>query len=142
MIQRVHYKEILKNKEILAEYAKDCLVDGYEPQEKIYEAMDKAGMLYCMGAYIEGELVGFASLVVSIMPHNGKKIAAIESIFALPEYRKYGIGFHLVRAARDEAKKLGCEWIVYLPRIGSAFDKILENMDSCIKTHVQYTERL
>lgn len=142
MIERVHYKEILKNKAILAEYAKDCLMDVYDPQEQIYEAMDKAGMLHCLGVYKGGQLVGFASLVVSIMPHNGKKIAAVESVFALPEYRKYGVGLYLVRAARDKAKELGCDLVAYTPRLGSALDKILEHSDSCIKTHVQYTEWL
>ena len=142
MIQRVNYKEILNDKEILEEYAKDCLVDGYEPQEQIYEAMDKSGMLYCLGAYIEGKLVGFVSIVVSIMPHNGKKMAVGESIFALPEFRKYGVGLHLIQKARDLAKEAGCELIVYTPRIGSAFDKVLEHRDSCLKTHVQYTEWL
>ncbi len=142
MIQVVNYKEILKNKSLIAEYAKDCLMDGYNPQEQIYDAMDKAGMLYCFGAYIEGQLVGFVSIVVSTMPHNGKKIAVGESIFALPEYRKYGIGLQLIQKARDFAEENGCDLIVYTPRIGSAFDKVLEHRDSCIKTHVQYTEWL
>ena len=142
MIQRVHYKEILKNKEILAEYAKDCLVDGYEPQEQIYENLDKAGLLYCFGAYIEGELLGFVSIIVGVMPHNGKKMATVESIFVRPRYRQYGAGLQLIIEAGDEAKELGCELIVYSARIGSALDKVLEHRDSFTKTHVQYTEWL
>ena len=142
MIQRIHYKEILNNKEIISKYAKDCLVDGYNPQENIYEAMDKAGMLYCLGAYIEGELAGFASVVVTVMPHNGKKIGVVESIFALPEYRRYGVGLYLIESAKDLSKSLGCDLVSYEPRIDSQFDTILSHRKSCTKTHVQYTEWL
>lgn len=142
MIQSIHYKEILKNKSLLEEYAKDCLVKGYNPQEQIYENMYTAGVLHCLGDYREGVLAGFVSIIVSVMPHNGNRIAVIESIFCLHEYRNLGIGFHLIQAARDKAKDLGCDLISYLPRIGSAFDKILEHRDSCLKTHVQYTEWL
>ena len=142
MIQRIHYKEILKNKYLIAEYAKDCLVDGYQPQEAIYEAMDKAGILHCFGAYIQGELVGFVSVIVNVMAHSGKKMATVESIFALPSYRQYGIGLHLINAARDKARSEGCELIAYSPRIDSQFDKILSQRKSCSKTHVQYTEWL
>lgn len=68
MIQSIHYKEILKNKSLLEEYAKDCLVKGYNPQEQIYENMYTAGVLHCLGDYREGVLAGFVSIIVSVMP--------------------------------------------------------------------------
>jgi GNAT superfamily N-acetyltransferase len=141
VIRRIHYSEILKDKAIIAEYAKDCKV-AYDPQEAIYEALDKAGVLYCFGAFSDGELAGFVSIVVSVMPHNGMKMAAVESIFARPQYREKGIGLELKRSARDCAKEIGCNLIVYLPRIDSEFDRILAQSKSCTKTHVQYTEWL
>jgi GNAT superfamily N-acetyltransferase len=141
VICRIHYSEILKDKALIEEYAKDCAVD-YNPQEEIYRSLDKSGVLYCFGSFSSGELAGFVSIVVSVMPHNGMKMAGVESIFVRPQYRKNGVGLELKRVARDCAKELDCNLIVYLPRIGSEFDLLLSRSKSCTKTHVQYTEWL
>ena len=106
--------------------------------------MEKAGVIQCFAAYaLPGNLlVGFVSVLTAIMPHNGRRIAVGESIFVDSRYRNTGAGNSLLLAAEQYATKAECKVLTWLPRIGSAFDKVLSRRPGYALTHSQYTRWL
>ena len=144
-IRPVSYSEILdapNSAELLQAYSKDCVMPDYNPQRQIYEAMENSGALYCFGAYVDDVLVGFVSVVTGLMPHNGKRTATIESLFALPSHRKYGIGDALLSAVEVLALKEGCVALLYTARVGSPLSVVLSRRPGCKESHTMFTRWL
>lgn len=142
MIRAINYADILdatNSKELLDEYAEECVVPDYSPQRKMYEAMDKAGILQCFGAYVEEKLVGFIVVISCVMPHNGKKTATIESIFAMSKYRDTGAGNALIVEAEKFSRGSGCVALLASPRIDSRMSVVLSRRKGWEDTHTVYT---
>lgn len=135
------YGEILASY-LIQEYAAECCIPDAEPQPHIYAAMEQAGALECFGAYIDDALVGFVSVVSSIMPHNGKRIATIESIYAAPEHRDSGAGTALMDAAEEFSATSGCIVLIYTARVGSALEKVLSRRSGCSRSHAMFSRWL
>jgi GNAT superfamily N-acetyltransferase len=123
-------------------YAKDCVMPDYAPQRQMYAAMENSGALHCFGAYANDVLVGFVSVVTDAMPHNGKRTATIESLFALPSHRKLGTGDALLSAAEAFAGVSGFNPLSYTARKGSALEKILSRRKGCMASHTMFTKWL
>jgi GNAT superfamily N-acetyltransferase len=144
-IKPVSYSEILdapNSAELLDTYAKDCVMPDYNPQRQIYAAMEKAGAFHCFGAYVFGSLIGFISVITGVMPHNGKKMATIESLFVLPAYRTNGAEGALMSSVEGLASASGCVAFIYTARIGSSLEKILSRRRGCKATHTNFTRWL
>lgn len=142
MIWKVSYIDILEDPnwpELQRQYSEECLVKDPVPQRATYETLEKLGLLHCFGALIDGKLVGFVSIIISVMPHHGKRMASIESIFVLPENRDSGVGLQLLAAAEGCAEHDGCDLIVYTTRIGSAMEKVMSRRSGCTPTHTMFT---
>ena len=124
---------------LLRAYAEECLVPDATPQRLIYEAMEGAGALKCFAAYAEGTLlIGFCSILVARMPHTGHLLATGESIFVDSACRDTGAGNLLINAAEQYADSI-CAPLSWLPRVDSAFDKVLSRRPGYSRTHSQYT---
>ena len=144
-IKPVSYSEILddpNSAELLHAYSKDCVMPDYDPQRQMYAALENSGALHCFGAYLEDTLVGFASVITGVMPHNGKRMATIESLFALPSHRKYGIGDALLSAVEVLALKEGCVALLYTARVGSPLEVVLSRRPGCKESHTMFTRWL
>ena len=129
------------SKALIRAYAEECSVPGAEPQRDIYAAMERAGVLHCFAALADGILIGFCAILTARMPHTGNLLATGESIFVDPAYRDTGAGDCLIEAAEQHAQNLGAT-LAWVPRAGSAFDKILSRRAGYMLTHHQYTRRL
>ena len=128
---------------LLNAYAEECLVPGTQPQRAIYEAMEKGGALQCFAAYADsGLLIGFVSVLCAIMPHHGRRLATVESLFVDPAYRDSGAGTALLAAVEQHARDAKCSALVCTARIGSAFDKVLDRRPGYALTHSQHTRWL
>ena len=127
---------------LLEAYTAECLVPDAEPQRAIYEGMERASAIKCFGAYADDLLIGFASLLTAVMPHDGHKVATIESLFVAADYRDTGAGNLLLAAARTAALDAECRLIHYNARIGSRLDRVLSRRSGCSLTHNVYTEWL
>ena len=129
--------------ELLRAYAVECLVPDAEPQRAIYEAMEKAGVIQCFAVYFEDyELIGFVSVLRTVVPHDGHHIAAIESLFVDPGYRSTGAGLLLLAAAERFATDCGCRCLLASARLGSPLDLILSRRNGYDRTHSQHTRWL
>lgn len=73
----------------------------------LYRDIEAAGALYPLAAYRDGEMVGFLSILHSVLPHYGTPVCITESFFVLPEARAGGAGLKLLQAAEAKARELG-----------------------------------
>jgi GNAT superfamily N-acetyltransferase len=148
-IQPVSFRAILDDPAapaLLRAYAEECLVPDAEPQIAIYESMEKANVIQCFAAYYDRPgtplLIGFVSILRTIVPHDGHHIAAIESLFVDPAYRSTGAFLMLAAAAEQFATVSGCRCLLASARIGSALDVVLSRRTGYEKTHNQHTRWL
>ena len=126
---------------LLHAYAEECLVSDAAPQRTIYEAMERAGVLKCFAAYADDNtLIGFVSILTATMPHTGRLQSTGESVFVDPVYRGTGAGNLLIDAAEQFADSIHA-FLSWLPRIDSAFDKVLSHRSGYSLTHSQHTRQ-
>lgn len=141
----VDYAEIFEapnSPTLFKEYAAECMVDDYAPQRNMYEAMSKSEILHCFGCHIADELIGFISIITSVMPHNGKKLSTIESVFVTSTQRDSGAGEALLLEAERFSKESGSVALTCSPRIGSRLEKVLMRRSGYNPTHTIFTKWL
>ena len=96
MIRKIQISDLEKAPNIQAllnEYASESSISGLpHPKAKVepYKMLESAGALDVYGAYVHEELVGFITVLVSILPHYGEKVAVTESFFVAKKHRKSG----------------------------------------------------
>lgn len=130
-IRPIRYAEILEAlnaQELLEEYAAECSLPELgpiEPQVEAYAVMERSGAFQCFGVYEDGGLVGFASALTYIVPHYGKRIATVESLFLAAAHRSGRTGNTLMSAIEEYARKQGCVVILYSAPASSQFERLL-----------------
>ena len=97
-------------KKLTDEYAAESKIaemPAYNLDINCYQQLEAAGMYKAFGAYVDGELVGFIAVLVTMVPHYSVKISSTESFFVSAAYRKGGTGLKLLRTAEQCAKEQG-----------------------------------
>lgn len=131
MIRPVSYAEILEApnaKALLDEYAQECsipLIGEACPQADMYSAMEATGMFQAFGVFDEERLIGFAALLIYVLPHYGRKIATVESLFLSKAHRSAQGGSALMETIESYAKEQGCVAILYNARAESQLERLL-----------------
>jgi GNAT superfamily N-acetyltransferase len=113
---------------LLAEYGVESAIEGLgQPSAQIetYRQMEALGMLCLIGAFQGDELVGFLIMIVSVLPHYGKRIASTESFFVASAARKGGAGLKLLCEAERLAKSLGAMGFFVSAPTNSRLDSVL-----------------
>ena len=103
------------------------------PQADLYARMEASGSFQVFGIYDiprfqvfdEERLCGFATVLVYVVPHYGRRIATVESLFLRAGSRNRPNGNALMDAVEGYAKEHGCEAILYSARTGSRFERLL-----------------
>ena len=126
--------------QLIEEYGRECLVP-IDPQVELYARMEDAGLLQCVGVYNSQGLVGFASILIALMPHNGVQVGTVESVFVTERARR-GMGLALLSAIEGYAKAAGCVTLLYSVRIGSELEFVLGCRKECRRTHTTFTRDL
>lgn len=127
-IRRISYAEILddpRSAALLAEYSAECSIPEIgipNPQRETYEHMEKSGLMQSFGVFAEEGLVGFATILLFVLPHYGRKIANVESLFVTKEHRP---GRYLLDHIEAHAKAESCCGVLYNARRGSQLEKLL-----------------
>lgn len=148
MILQISHSDILQAPnadELLREYSRECSIAEIgetDPQREMYAAMEKTGLMQNYGAFEDRTMVGFASILNYILPHYGKKIATVESLFVLPEYRKYGHGTAMIRAIETFSSNQGCVAILYTAPAKSQLEKLLSLNKSYRQTNSIFCKKL
>lgn len=114
---------------LLAEYGEESAIDGLGGQDaqiETYHQMEDIGALFPVGAFDGDALVGFLLMIVSILPHYGKRVASSESFFVTNSARKKGAGLKLLREAERMAQDLGALGLFISAPMGSRLYQVLE----------------
>lgn len=131
MVGQVSYAEILaapNARELLEEYSAECSlpeIGQSDPQTEVYAAMERSGAFQCFGVYEGGGLVGFASVLMYVVPHYGRRIATVESLFLAAAHRSGRTGHGLMSALEEYARENGCVAILYSAPAGGQFERLL-----------------
>lgn len=140
-IQAIKYTDILDSPEsaaLLTEYSAECSIPEIGepcPQRHMYEGMEKMGLMHSLGVYEGAKLVGFATLLIFVLPHYGKKIANVESLFLGKDHRRSGVGGRLMTAVQTFATEMECCGVLYNSRVGSQLERLLELMPNYQRTN-------
>lgn len=126
--------------ELCAEYAQESAIEGlgpYQIQVESYRAMEAAGILHMVGAFDDDNtLVGFLSMLLTVLPHFGACTATSESFFVAAAYRRGGTGLKLLRTAQERAVELGAMGFFISAPIGGRLDLVLPGMGYKPSSHV------
>lgn len=91
----------------------------------MYRSMEAVGMGCCIGAWDGDELVGFAALTLSVLPHFSKRIGCLISFFVVPHARTGGTGTRIRHAAEGIALSRGAVGMMISAPSESRLDVIL-----------------
>lgn len=121
--------------DMLRSYGKEVSFgNGLEPCVDFshYKTIEKSGCFHVLGCYHNGVLIGFMTVLVTVLPHWGKKMGVSESFFVVDEHRKTGAGLKLLHEGEQLSKELGAMYfLVSAPKDGRL---------SSVLPHVGYDE--
>lgn len=115
---------------LLGEYAAESANRGLPPPMVYldrYPMLEAAGALHSVSAMLDDKLIGFITVLVSVLTHYGFSVAVSESYFVAKAHRGTGAGLRLLKAAEEKTKALGARGIYVSAQTGSALDKVLEH---------------
>jgi GNAT superfamily N-acetyltransferase len=116
---------------LVREYQDEALIhDLAPPAEKFaaYRVLEGTKMFHPYGAFDGDMLVGIIFLLLPVLPHYGITIAIAESFFVCENYRKYGAGLRLLRAAMRQAKAEKSPGILVSAPTGGKLAEVLSKM--------------
>lgn len=114
---------------LLRDYAAESAIAGLpvpKAEWLTYARMEHHGALHVIGAYIDGQLVGFCNVLVSLSPHYSVLIAVTESLFVSPSHRSTGAGLALLREAENVARERGAAGLLVSAPTGGTLAAVLE----------------
>lgn len=129
---------------LLAEYAEECsikLIGPIQPQQDVYERMEAVGVLRCFGVYRDGRLSGFATVLLPVLPHYGKRPATVESLFVAKAERAGGTGLRLMGAIEENVQDVS-DAILYSAPKGGALELILSRHSAYVQTNSVFARSL
>jgi hypothetical protein len=145
MIREITCADIFRDPnaaQLLSEYAAECSIPAIghiNPQPDMYDAMEKAHILKCFGAYEDERLVGFCTLLTVVLPHYGKRVAMVESLFVT---KQSTAGSDLLLAVEAFAARSGYLEIMYSVPVGGRLEKLMSLKKSCTRTNTVFCRRL
>lgn len=113
------------------EYAAESQIEGMppaDPQWETYRGLESMGLLHTFSATVDGKLVGYISLVASVLPRYGVLFAVVESWFVAKAHRKTGAGLKLLMMAETKAREIGSPKFMASAPVGSDAAKVLSRM--------------
>lgn len=99
---------------LVDEYTVESSIKDMPPinwQRSMYQQMEAMGIFHLLAAYEGEELIGFMTMIVTVLPHYGVRTATAESVFVAEGHRKSGIGLKLIRDAEKWATEMGASGI-------------------------------
>lgn len=143
-INRIHHSFIRNHPELLEEYADECAnanIGKPDPDWKLYEAMEQSGLMICLGVYDSADLIGFATILMHIVPHYSVKVGACESLFVSRKSRSYGGWKMLKDRVKAESTAAGCRSVIISAPLDGSLDKVMQaEGETC--TNRVYTVKL
>lgn len=139
MVEKVTVDELYARpgfESMIAEYAKLAIKKLPTPlyRKEAYLPLEAASVLTVWCEMYGGLVVGFASCLVSTIPHYGVGIAIAESLFVREGVRRTGLGIRLIEAVERHAASVGAAAVFFSCPIASEFHKVLERRNYSAET--------
>lgn len=109
-VRRITFAELTASAEwdgLVSEYADECQIAGLprcKHDSSTYYLLENSGAINFAAAFVGDTLVGFATLLVTQLPHYSRIVAIVESIFVAKQHRSSGAGMMLIREMESLAK--------------------------------------
>lgn len=116
---------------LIEAYAEESQMVGLPPancQSDLYRQMEASGAFHVLGAYQNGELVGFLNFLVTVLPHYGAIVATTESIFVAQEFRRTGAGVQLIREMEKISTKQGAVGVLVSAPFGGRLADVMPGL--------------
>lgn len=114
-----HYDEITLHKDVMVRRTHD----------ERYYAMEAAGSLFVLGAYADGELVGYSANFIGPHLHYADLIYAQNDVLFLRKaYRKSRLGLQLIQATEQTAREHGCRMMHWHAKQNTALNTLLPRL--------------
>ena len=130
---------------LLREYAQECGIAGL-PKPKAewltYARLEHHGALHVIGSYLDGILVGFCHVLVSLNPHYSALLAVTESLFVATAHRGTGAGLALLGEAGSIARQRGAVGLLVSAPTGGSLAAVLERSKGFRETNRAFLQEL
>jgi GNAT superfamily N-acetyltransferase len=140
-IKPIKYTQILDSpnaQTLLAEYSAECSIPEIgapNPQRELYARMEASDLMHSFGVFAENEMIGFATVLIFPLPHYGKQIANVESLFVAKAHRGGGSGRGLMQFIETFATAMNCAGVLYNARMGSNLERLLGSLPRYKRTN-------
>jgi len=127
------------------DYARESAIaelGGGNVDVELYRQMERAGFLRLLAAYRGDELVGFAVVMLTRLPHFSAYVAGVESYFVASTARAGGAGARLRTEAERVARAAGAVALLFSAPIDGALDRVLQRSARCRATNRLYVVSL
>jgi GNAT superfamily N-acetyltransferase len=116
---RAHWEEVAKRRDLMV----------LAPDWDRYEALESAGVLVSLGAFVDGRLVGYSVTIVGPHLHYvGLIYGQNDVIYVAPEHRKSRIGLSLIRETERLSAERGAKLVSWHAKEGTSLHAMLPRL--------------
>lgn len=114
-----HWEEIARNKQLM-------VLDPHEPS---YRAIEDAGQLMILAAFIGEQMVGYSVNFLLIHPHYASlTVCQNDIVYVHPDHRNGGVGIRLMKHTEQEGKARGAQMMLWHAKENTPLAEILPRM--------------
>jgi hypothetical protein len=106
-----------------------------------YQTMERDGTVQAIGAFQDGMVIGFITVLTPGTPRLGTPVAAADGLFVGRQYRDTGAGLKLLKAAENYAAEIGSPVLLCGSLRDGPLSKILPRL-GYVETNVVYSKEL
>jgi GNAT superfamily N-acetyltransferase len=137
-IRRIAVADLVEAQRLVAahwqEVASDRDLRPLDPDWPRYLAMEKAGVVLLLGAFVDGKLVGYALGIVTPDLHSrGLIVYQNDALFLAPSHRRSRLGIRLIEASEEAAEARGARYFIWHAKEGSALERLLRARSYSVK---------
>lgn len=128
-----HWQEVAKHKSLMV----------LKPDVQRYTAMEQMSMLIGLGAFLNGEMIGYS--VTFIMPHMHYAdliVASNDVLFVRQQYRATRVGLKLISETERIAKERGARMMMWHAKPGTALDALMSRRDGYGVQDIIYSKEI
>lgn len=129
---RAHWEEVA--------LAKDLMV--LDPDWLTYQAIEQAGKLLTVGAFVDDDLAGYSvGLVTAHLHYQGLTYYQNDALFMAESHRRGEVGSKLIRYTEHLAGLRGAKMVCWHAKQGSALDQLMSRRGYAVQDII-YSRRL
>lgn len=147
MIRVATLDELLQHKDfegLVAAYAEECAMAGMPPPKPdldMYARLEAAGLLRVIMAERGDEMLGFAVVLISTIPHYSQVLGVTESIFVAQKARTGGTGWRLVKKIEQVVAAEGAIGLLVSAPVGGRLAGVMFAAPEYRHTNVVFFKR-